>query len=57
MTDVLNGLADGSMSKALAEAQLAMIGLSQKNIDAIVADASDGHVDNPLPAEEVPVEQ
>lgn len=52
LTDVLNGLSDGSMSKALAEAQLAMIGLSQKNIDAIVADASDGVVDNPLPAEE-----
>jgi lambda family phage portal protein len=52
LTDVLNGLADGSMSKALAEAQLAMIGLSQKNIDAIVADASDGTVDQPLPAEQ-----
>jgi lambda family phage portal protein len=52
LTDVLNGLADGSMSQALAEAQLAMIGLSQKNIDAIVADATDGTIDNPLPAEE-----
>jgi lambda family phage portal protein len=52
LTDVLNGLADGSMSQALAEAQLAMIGLSQKNIDAIIADASDGVIDNPLPAEE-----
>jgi hypothetical protein len=40
------------MSKPLAEAQLAMIGLAQKNIDAIIADASDGVVDNPLPAEE-----
>lgn len=53
LTDVLNGLADGSMSKALAEAQLAMIGVAQKNIDAIIADASDGTVDNPLPSEEV----
>jgi len=52
LTDVLNGLADGSMSQALAEAQLAMIGLSQKNIDAIIADASDGVIDNPLPTEE-----
>ena len=52
LMDVLNGLADGSMSKPLAEAQLAMIGLAQKNIDAIIADASDGVVDNPLPAEE-----
>jgi lambda family phage portal protein len=52
LTDVLNGLADGSMSQALAEAQLAMIGLSQKNIDAIIADASDGTIDNPLPTEE-----
>lgn len=52
LTDVLNGLADGSMSTALAEAQLSMIGLSQKNIDAIVADASDGQVDNPLPEDE-----
>lgn len=53
LSDVLNGLSDGSMSPALATAQLAMIGLSQKNIDAIVADASDGTVDNPVPAEEV----
>jgi lambda family phage portal protein len=54
LTDVLNGLADGSMSQALAVAQLSMIGMSQKNIDAIVADASDGTVDQPLPAAEVP---
>jgi lambda family phage portal protein len=53
LTDVLNGLADGSMSAALATAQLSMIGLSQKNIDAIVADASDGTVDKPVPAEDV----
>jgi len=52
LMDVLNGLADGSMSKPLAEAQLAMIGLAQKNIDAIITDASDGVVDNPIPAEE-----
>lgn len=49
LTDVLNGLADGSMSTALATAQLSMIGMAQKNIDAIVADASDGTVDEPLP--------
>jgi hypothetical protein len=30
-----------------------MIGLAQKNIDAIIADASDGTVDEPLPVEEV----
>jgi lambda family phage portal protein len=52
LTDVLNGLADGSMSTALAEAQLAMIGMAQKNIDAIIADATDGVVDNPLPEKE-----
>lgn len=52
LTDVLNGLADGSMSTALAEAQLAMIGMAQKNIDAIIADATDGVVDNPLPETE-----
>lgn len=51
LTDVLNGLADGSMSTALAEAQLSMIGMAQKNIDAIIADASDGVVDNPIPTE------
>lgn len=51
LTDVLNGLSDGSMSPALATAQLSMIGLSQKNIDAIVADVSDGQVDNPVPEE------
>lgn len=53
LTDVLNGLSDGSMSPELATAQLSMIGLSQKNINAIVADASDGTVDNPVPVEEV----
>jgi lambda family phage portal protein len=52
LTDVLNGLSDGTMSTALATAQLSMIGMSQKNIDAIVADVADGQVDNPLPAEE-----
>ncbi len=57
LTDVLNGLSDGSMSTALATAQLSMIGMSQKNIDAIVADVSDGQIDNPLPAEEVSVGQ
>lgn len=50
--DVLNGLTDGSMSPALAKAQLSMIGLSEKNIDAIIADTSDGVVDNALPAAE-----
>lgn len=52
LTDVLNGLSDGSMSVALAQAQLSMIGMAQKNIDAIIADASDGTVDQPLPAED-----
>lgn len=52
LEDILNGLSDGSMSKALAEAKLSMIGMSQKNIDAIIADASDGVVDEALPAEE-----
>lgn len=51
LTDVLNGLSDGTMSKALAEAQLSMIGMAQKNIYAIIADASDGIVDNPIPTE------
>jgi len=51
LTDVLNGLSDKSMSPALASAQLSMIGLSQKNIDAIIADTSDGNIDNPVPAE------
>jgi lambda family phage portal protein len=53
LTDVLNGLADKSMSPALATAQLSMIGMSQKNIDAIVADASDGVVDEPVPQTDV----
>lgn len=51
LADILNGLADGTMSAALARAQLSMIGLSEKNIEAIISDASDGTVDNPLPAE------
>lgn len=51
LSDVLNGLSDGTMSVALAKAQLAMIGLSDKNIDAIVADASDGQIDNAIPTE------
>ena len=49
LSDVLSGLEDGSMSAALASAQLAMIGMSQQNIDAIIEDASDGTVDTPLP--------
>jgi hypothetical protein len=53
LNDVLNGLADKSLSPALATAQLAMIGMSQKNIDAIIADVSDGVVDQPIPSEEV----
>jgi lambda family phage portal protein len=52
LDDILNGLADGSMSSAMATAQLAMIGLSQQNIDAIIADAADGTIDNPIPTEE-----
>lgn len=56
LNDILNGLSDGSMSQAVGQAKLAMIGMSQKNIDAVIADVTDGVVDNPLPAEEVPVE-
>lgn len=52
LDDILSGLADGSMSSAMATAQLAMIGLSQQNIQAIIADATDGTIDNPLPAED-----
>ena len=51
LNDILNGLADGSMSQAVGAAKLAMIGMSQKNIDAVIADASDGRVDQPLPEE------
>jgi lambda family phage portal protein len=51
LSDILDGLKDGSMSPTLAEVQLAMIGLSQENIDKIILDASDGTIDNPLPAE------
>lgn len=51
LNDVLLGLADGSMSVAVGEAKLAMIGMSQKNIDAVVADVTDGVIDNPIPDE------
>jgi len=51
LNDVLSGLADGSMSVAVGEAKLAMIGMSQKNIDAVVADVTDGIIDNPPPEE------
>lgn len=57
LNDLLAGLADKTLTPALAAAQLSMIGMSQKNIDAIIADASDGTVDEPLPVEEVPVVQ
>lgn len=58
LNDVLLGLADGSMSVAVGEAKLAMIGMSQKNIDAVVADVTDGVIDNPIPEDsEVPVGQ
>ncbi len=53
LNDILTGLADGSMSVAVGEAKLAMIGMSQKNIDAVIADVTDGVVDNPLPQTEV----
>lgn len=52
LNDILNGLADGTMSKAVGQAKLAMIGMSQKNIDAVIADTTDGVVDQPLPVEE-----
>jgi hypothetical protein len=52
LNDILNGLADGSMSVAVGQAKLAMIGMSQKNIDAVIADVTDGVVSNPIPAEE-----
>jgi lambda family phage portal protein len=52
LNDILSGLADGTTSPAMATAKLAMIGLTQQNIDAIIADATDGTIDAPLPAEE-----
>lgn len=57
LNDILTGLADQTMSTAVGEAKLAMIGMSQKNIDAVIADVTDGIVDNPIPTEteEVPV--
>ena len=51
LMDVLNGLSDGSMSPVLAKAQLSMIGMSEANIEAVIADATDGTVDNPVPEE------
>jgi len=46
LNDILSGLADKSLSPAIASAQLSMIGMSQKNLEAIVADSSDGIIDN-----------
>jgi hypothetical protein len=37
------------MSVAVGEAKLAMIGMSQKNIKAVIADVVDGKIDNPAP--------
>lgn len=51
LNDILNGLADGTMSQAVGQAKLAMIGMSQKNIDAVIADITDGVVDNAPPQE------
>jgi len=51
LNDILTGLADGTMSVAVGQAKLAMIGMSQKNIDAVIADVSDGVVNEPLPEE------
>jgi lambda family phage portal protein len=53
LQDILDGLANGVMSAGMATAQLAMLGLTQQNIEAIISDATDGTIDNPLPAEEV----
>lgn len=44
----LGALANGSMSRVLAEQTLASIGLSEDRIRALVADALDGAVDDPL---------
>ena len=53
LNDILNGLADGTMRPSVAKAKLSMIGMKQQNIDAVIADVSDGTVDNPMPVEEV----
>ena len=49
LEDVLSGLTDGTMTPAKATAMLATIGLSQQNIDALIADASDGSIEQQLP--------
>lgn len=49
LQDVLDGVADGSMSPEMGKAQLAMLGLTPQNADAVIADVSDGTVSNPLP--------
>ncbi len=47
--DVLSELKDGSMSAVKAGAMLSTLGLAQPTIDALIADAADGTIDNPLP--------
>ena len=51
INDVTTGIESGSMSPAKAQALLAMTGMSQQNIDAFLADAADGTVDNAPPEE------
>jgi lambda family phage portal protein len=53
LNDLLTGLEDKTISEASARAQLAMIGLSEANINALIQDASDGTVETSLPTEGV----
>jgi capsid protein len=46
--DVLSGLVDGSITSTKASVLLSTLGLSQANIDALIADASDGTIETNL---------
>ena len=48
----LDELAAGTMSEAAARVFLASVGMPEEHIEILIKDASDGVVDNPIPAEE-----
>jgi hypothetical protein len=48
----LDELAAGTMSEAAAKVFLASVGMPEEHIEILIADASDGVVDNPVPTEE-----
>jgi len=50
----ISQLADGTLTPTQAQVFLRQVGMPQAEIDLLLADAADGTIDTPMPAEEVP---